>query len=130
VLPLVFGSRGAAPKSTRVDPTSKMAVVPVQGGDTLQHAVDPVSIPHDVGNEGVATGNDRKLNPQVSVPFPPPALFTDSTRTTLSRWRHGFEPRLDYQVRDYVGALSPSPGDTPGDSHPPRRRSIRIAASR
>jgi hypothetical protein len=37
---------------------------------------------------------------------------------TLSRWRHGFEPRWDYQVRDYVGALSPSPGNTPGDSSP------------
>jgi hypothetical protein len=96
VLRLVFGPRGAAPKSTPVDPTSKMAVVSVQGGDTLQQAVDPVYIPHDIGNHGVATGNDRKLNPQVSIPFPPPALVTDSTRTTLSRWRHGFEPRWDY----------------------------------
>ena len=64
-----WSSDPGRPKSTRVDPTSKMAVVPVQGGDTLQHAVDPVSIPHDVGNRGVATGIDRKLNPQVSAPF-------------------------------------------------------------
>jgi hypothetical protein len=26
------------------------------------------------------------------VPFPPPALVTDSARTTLSRWRHGESP--------------------------------------
>ena len=37
-------------ESTRVDPTSKWRWCLVQGGDTLQHAVDPVSIPHDVGN--------------------------------------------------------------------------------
>jgi hypothetical protein len=29
-----------------------------------------VSISHDIGNQGVASGNDRKLNPQVCVPFP------------------------------------------------------------
>jgi hypothetical protein len=47
--------------------------------------------------EGVATGNDRKLKPQVSAPFPPPAQVTVSAGTTLSRWRHWFEPRWDYE---------------------------------
>ena len=56
--------------------------------------------------EGVATGNDRKLYPQVSVPFPPLALVTDSARTTLSRWRHGFEPRWDYREKRRSEALS------------------------
>jgi hypothetical protein len=68
----------------------------VQGGDSPQHAIDPVSIPHDVGNRGEATGIDRKVNPQVNTPFRPPQQVTDSVRSTLSRWRHGFEPRWDY----------------------------------
>jgi hypothetical protein len=90
VLPLVFGPRARDQLGSIRPPNGGGAWV--QGGDTLQHAVDPVSIPHDVGNQGVATGNDRKLNPQVCVPFPPPQLVTESARTTLSRWRHGFEP--------------------------------------
>jgi hypothetical protein len=40
------------------------------------------------------------------VPFPPPALVTDSARTTLSRWRHGFEPRWDYTEKRRSEALS------------------------
>jgi len=54
---------GPETNSGRSDPNGGGAWV--QGGDTLQHAVDPVSIPHDIGNQGVATGNDRKPNPQV-----------------------------------------------------------------
>jgi hypothetical protein len=54
----------------------------------------------------VATGIDRKLIPHVIAPFPCPPQVTDSTRTTLSRWRHGFEPRWDYQDKRRSGALS------------------------
>ena len=77
----------------------------MQGGDSPQHAVDPVSIPHDVGNRGEATGIDRKVNPQVNTPFRPPQQVTDSVRSTLSRWRHGFEPRWDYQVRGRISSV-------------------------
>ena len=67
-----------------------------KGGDSPPHAVNPVSIPHEVENQGVATGIDRKLNPPVNAPIRAPPQVTDSTRTTLSRWRHGFESRWDY----------------------------------
>ena len=57
---------------------------------------DPVFIPHDVEKRGVLTGIDPEPDSQVSDPFPPPPQVTDSARLTLSRWRHGFEPRWDY----------------------------------
>jgi hypothetical protein len=34
--------------------------------------------------------------PVLDEEIPPPPQVTDSTLTTLSRWRHGFEPRWDY----------------------------------
>jgi hypothetical protein len=89
----------------------------VQGGDSPQHAVDPVSIPHDVGNRGVATGIDRKLHPQVSAPFRPPPQVTNSVRGTLSRWRHGFEPRWDYERRTLLGGVSQTGGPAAGLGH-------------
>jgi hypothetical protein len=56
-----------------------------------------VNIPHDIENRGVATGIDEELNQQVSDPFPPPPQVRELARLNLSRWRHGFEPRLDYK---------------------------------
>jgi hypothetical protein len=50
-----------------------------------------------IENRGVATGIDEEQNQQVSDPFPPPPQVTESARLNLSRWRHGFEPRWDYQ---------------------------------
>jgi hypothetical protein len=58
---------------------------------------DPVLIPHDVEKRGVLTRIDPESNSQVSAPFPPPPQITDSARLNLSRWRHGFEPRWDYE---------------------------------
>jgi len=89
-----------------------------KGGCSLGHPFDPVTIPHDIENRGVATRIDQERNPQVSGAFQRSPQVRGSARLNLSRWRHGFEPRWDYQVRDYVGALSPSPGDTPGDRSP------------
>jgi hypothetical protein len=57
----------------------------------------PVSIPHDIENRGVATGIDRELDPHVIGPIMPPPQLTEPTRLNLSRWRHGFEPRWDYE---------------------------------
>jgi hypothetical protein len=68
-----------------------------KGGCTLPRPRDPVSIPHDVENRGVATGIDGELIAQVSSSlFPPPPQVTGSARLNLSRWRHGFKSRWDY----------------------------------
>jgi hypothetical protein len=92
-----------------------MAEVPVDKVVIALHAANPVSILHEVENQGVATGIDRKLNPQVNAPIPPPPQVTESTRTTLSRWRHGSNPvgdvnrasRLAARLDD--GAYEPVP---------------------
>jgi hypothetical protein len=57
---------------------------------------DPVFIPHDV-EKRVLTRIDPEPNFQVSDRFPPPPHVTDSARLNLSRRRHGFEPRWDYE---------------------------------
>jgi hypothetical protein len=61
------------------------------------HPFDPASIPHGIENRGVATRIDEERNPQVSGAFRRPPQITESARLNLSRWRHGFEPRWDYQ---------------------------------
>jgi PAS domain-containing protein len=57
-----------------------------------------MNIPHDIENRGVGTGIDQELTPQVSSPPPPPPQVTKSARANLSRWRHGFKSRWDYQL--------------------------------
>jgi hypothetical protein len=66
-----------------------------------------VELHHVDGLGRLATGIDRKLNPRVSAPFPPPPQVTCSTPTTLSRWRHGFEPRWDYKHKAPGQGTSP-----------------------
>jgi hypothetical protein len=68
-----------------------------EGGCSLHTRGYPVSIPHDIENRGVATGIDWELNPHVRGLFPPPPQVTELARVNLSRWRHGFEPRWDYE---------------------------------
>jgi len=68
-----------------------------KGGCSAPHAVDPVSIPHDIEKQGVTTGTDPEPNPQVNGLIPLLPQVTGSARLNLSRWRHGFEPRWDYQ---------------------------------
>jgi hypothetical protein len=61
--------------------------------------IDPALIPHEVEKRGVTT----QTNPRTEAPrqsrFGPAPQVTELTRVTLSRWRHGFEPRWDYQGR-------------------------------
>ncbi len=71
-------------------PTSRVVVA-------LHTPGHPVSIPHDDENRGAVTGIDQEPDPQGSDTFLPPPQVTDSARSTLSRWRHGFEPRWDYE---------------------------------
>ena len=68
-----------------------------KGGCSAPPPFDPVSIPHDIEKRGVATGIDQERNPQVSGPIPPPPQVTEPARLNLSRWRHGFKSRWDYQ---------------------------------
>ena len=89
---------------TRVLPRSVGG--PTQGGCSPPHATDPVEIPHDVENRRVATRFDHQLNPQISGPSRVPPQVTESARLNLSRWRHGFEPRWDYQETRRSEALS------------------------
>jgi hypothetical protein len=69
-----------------------------KGGCSRDSPGDPVNIPHDIGNRGVATRTDEELRPQVSGLIPPRPQVTEPARLNLSRWRHGFEPRCDYQI--------------------------------
>jgi len=68
-----------------------------QGGCSRRTPGNPVNIPHDIENRGVATGINQKLNPEVSGGIRPSPQVTKSVRLNLSRWRHGFEPRWDYE---------------------------------
>jgi hypothetical protein len=101
-----------------------------KGGCTLGAAANPVSIPHVIEKRGVTTGIDPEPNRQVDGLIPLPPQVTRSARLNLSRWRHGFKSRWEYQVRASSDASAGSPGDTLGDSQPPSRRSILVAASR
>jgi hypothetical protein len=65
-----------------------------KGGCSLGHPFDPVSIPHDIENRGVATRIDQERNPPVSGAFQRSPQVTEAARLNLSRWRHGFEPAL------------------------------------
>ena len=42
---------------------------------------------------------DEEQNPQVSGAFQRSQQVTESARLNLSRWRHGFEPRWDYESK-------------------------------
>jgi len=93
-------------------PHGKAAEAERKGGCIPPTPGDPVSIPHDIENGGVTTGIDEDVNLQVSGPFLPPPQAVESTRSALSRWRHGFEPRWDYQeeTRRRSSRLRPGQG--------------------
>ncbi len=67
---------------------------------------DPEDIPHDDEERGAATTSNPEPKPQVSGHVRPEPQVTDSARTTLSRWRHGFEPRWDYSRKRAGHGLS------------------------
>ncbi len=92
-----------------------------KGGCSPSTPDHPVSIPHDIENRGVATGNDRGLNPQIRSLFPPPPQVTGSATLNLSRWRHGFKSRWDYQRKrvsttSLIGQISGSSEEGPESS--------------
>jgi hypothetical protein len=51
------------------------------------------------------TGTAGASNPQVRSPIRTSPQVARSAPRTLSRWRHGFEPRWDYQGKRIVGTL-------------------------
>jgi hypothetical protein len=95
---------------------------PKQGGCSPPHTSNPVNIPHDVENRGVATRFDQELNPQISGPSRVPLQVTESARLNLSRWRLGFEPRWDYKQEPRSGVDSWR-GPRAGGSRAARSRS-------
>jgi len=104
-----------------------------KGGCSLGHPFDPVSIPHDIENRRVATRVNQERNPQVSGDFHRSPQVTESARLNLSRWRHGFEPRWDYQEGRRSGHLSGVGGAGPVRSRPafvPQRTAPRHGLAR
>jgi hypothetical protein len=63
-----------------------------EGGCSPYTPGDHVNIPHDIENRGVATGNDRELNPQVSSLFPRPPQVTESAGSTSHGGDTGSNP--------------------------------------
>jgi hypothetical protein len=59
-------------------------------------AFDPALIPHDIEKRWVTTQIDPEPKHQVRAGFLASAAGRGIGLTTLSRWRHGFEPRWDY----------------------------------
>jgi hypothetical protein len=91
-----------------------------------QRPGDPENIPHDDEERGAATTSNPETETQVSGHVRPELLVTDSARTTLSRWRHGFEPRWDYaSQRPYPGIVSRSgPALAPRTCRGPSRLTV------
>src|SRR6266540_3822106 len=54
-------------------------------------------IPRDNEKRGVPTQTDPEPKHEVSAPSRSPPLVRESAGFTLSRWRHGFKSRWDYQ---------------------------------
>ena len=63
-----------------------------KGGCSPPTPGDPVSIPHDVENRGVATGINQQLNPQVSGPSRVPPQVTESRGATSQGGDTGSNP--------------------------------------
>jgi hypothetical protein len=69
-------------------------------------------------------------NPEVSGPFRVPLQVTESARLNLSRWRHGFEPRWDYEHKGPgQGTSRKAFGGLNRDSTPNISRISRVASS-
>jgi hypothetical protein len=99
-----------------------------KGGCSLGQPIDPVSIPHDNENRGVATRSDQERNRQVSGAFQRSPQVTESARLNLSRWRQRLR---DLCVKGFPGAIDPGGrGRDPRPRHrsgPARRGGSRTA---
>ena len=63
----------------------------------------PAFVPRTTGRRQETTGTAGVSNPQVRNRIRASPQVARSAPRTLSRWRHGFEPRWDYQVRACIG---------------------------
>jgi hypothetical protein len=63
----------------------------------------PAFVPRTTGRRQETTGTAGASNPQVRNQIRPSPQVANPAPRTLSRWRHGFEPRWDYQVRACIG---------------------------
>jgi hypothetical protein len=93
-----------------------------QGGCSPRAPGNPVNIPHDIENRGVATGNDQKQNPQVSGRIRRSPQVTESARLNLSGWRHGSNPVRDVYQASRRAARWDDSAYGPGSSLAQRRR--------
>jgi hypothetical protein len=72
--------------------------------------VRPAFVPRTTGRRQGTTGMARAPNPQVRNQIRASLQLMRSTPRTLSRWRHGFEPRWDYKGK--VAGQGTSHGST------------------
>ena len=63
----------------------------------------PAFVPRTTGRRQETTGTAGASNPQVRNQIRPSPQVANPAPRTRSRWRHGFEPRWDYQVRACIG---------------------------
>jgi hypothetical protein len=63
-----------------------------KGGCSAPHAVDPVSIPHDIEKRRVTTGTDPEPNPQADGLFVPPLQVSESAGSTSQGGDTGSNP--------------------------------------
>src|SRR5437764_4626727 len=69
-----------------------------QDGQAPTH---PATIPQRSGNARDLPGTPATLNPKVSARFGMFPQVAELARPTLSRWRHGFKSRSDYQRQGF-----------------------------
>jgi hypothetical protein len=72
---------------------------PLAGGSVVPHSSRnrPAFVPRTTGRGQEVTGTAGASNPQVRSQIGVSALVATSASRTLSRWRHGFKSRWDYQ---------------------------------
>src|SRR6266581_986775 len=78
--------------------------------------VRPAFVPRTTGRRQETSRTAGAANPQVKKQIRVSSQLARSAPRTLSRWRHGFEPRWDYQ-EPRIDALG-----TGADGRPPRER--------
>jgi hypothetical protein len=97
------------------------------------HGGRPAFVPRTTERRQEMTGTARASNPHVRRRIWVSSLVATSASRTLSRWRHGFEPRWDYQgnvsVRDASSAGYP-PSSSWCASVQPRSRERRDRSRR
>ncbi len=71
---------------------------------SLLAAFVPHFVPRTTGRRQETAGTSEQLNWQVSCQIRAFSLVPEMAPRTLSRWRHGFKSRWDYQAKRAIGS--------------------------